>query len=220
MQLFTLDIDHPQAAILERCAVLIAADVWEFVEEEQMMKKCASSASSFAQLLPSTAGFQRLLACAPATMGVQEESKSLLSHITASKQGTLGTGVVQERTNRWRGSLLGCCSGCDSDAWGSCLLGYFVPCVAFGCALQRRTCSEGRICIPSKSHVLQAKHEACAEPLSVDSSFAFPGAVSARQMAVCLEFCGRESFLSPTYISSWAPRLSGCCMRRGRVRWI
>ena len=48
----------------------------------------------------------------------------------------------------WRGSLLGCCSGCDSDAWGSCLLGYFVPCVAFGCALHYlQNSSEARTCI-------------------------------------------------------------------------
>ena len=73
--------------------------------------------------------------CFLTTMGVQEESKSLLPHGTAGKQGALGAVAVQQGTNKWRGSLLGCCSGCDSDAWGSCLLGYFVPCVAFGCAL-------------------------------------------------------------------------------------
>lgn len=121
-------------------------------EEEQVLKKYAISLlAASAAACVHAAGIRCLdrehcaccrrileltarLLCFLTTMGVQEESESLLPHGTASKQAP-GAVAVQQGPNKWRGSLLGCCSGCDSDAWGSCLLGYFVPCVAFGCAL-------------------------------------------------------------------------------------
>lgn len=32
----------------------------------------------------------------------------------------------------WDGHLLHCCGSCNDQGWGSCLLSYFLPCVAFG----------------------------------------------------------------------------------------
>ena len=67
-------------------------------------------------------------------MGAQEldETSPLLPQQGAAVQEPAGVVVGDEAPKAWRGALLNCFPGCDHISWHSCLLGYFLPCIAFG----------------------------------------------------------------------------------------
>lgn len=66
-----------------------------------------------------------------------DETAPLLPHGTASKSDLAVPVALDVTPNKWKGSLVSCCAGCDSTGWGSCLFSYFVPCVAFGQNMKR-----------------------------------------------------------------------------------
>ncbi|KAL3145920.1 hypothetical protein ABBQ38_015285 [Trebouxia sp. C0009 RCD-2024] len=71
----------------------------------------------------------------------QEYTAPMLPLRNANKQAAISAFALSPApppgANKWRGSLLGCCSGCDSYAWGSCLLSWHLPCIAFGLNMKR-----------------------------------------------------------------------------------
>ena len=53
--------------------------------------------------------------------------------VVSAKEFAEGVAVaVPLEEPEWDGHLLHCCGSCNEQGWGSCLLSYFLPCVAFG----------------------------------------------------------------------------------------
>ena len=57
----------------------------------------------------------------------------LAGAVVDAKQFAEGMAVAMPLEEpEWDGHLLHCCGSCNDQGWGSCLLSYFLPCVAFG----------------------------------------------------------------------------------------
>ena len=140
-------------------------------------------------------------------MGAQsvDEKAPLLPQQAAATQKDRNTQPVavvlaDVAPRAWRGSLLNCCAGCDSHGWGSCLLGYFAPCIAFGYAA---SLVAQLMCLPDSfqhplSSAMQAKHEARAQPLRSRSGHAVLPFVSGRKSCVHRNFTGSCACLRPS----------------------
>ena len=65
---------------------------------------------------------------------VVDAAQEAAQFMTSGKQAVKPTKPVAPAEERSWESHLCCCFGrCDSVGWGSCLISYFAPCVAFGC---------------------------------------------------------------------------------------
>ena len=122
--------DHVQGTLEEVCRSAVSAS--------------SNSKDTNPAAVTSTDCRLRALDCVD-NMGAQEQepTEGMLPHRNANKQAEIGVFALSPApppgANQWTGSLFGCCTDCDSDAQSSCVLSYFVPCVAFGCVHVRFT---------------------------------------------------------------------------------
>ena len=67
----------------------------------------------------------------PVVDAAEEAAQFMSSGKQAVKPAKKPVAPVEERS--WESHLCCCFGRCDSVGWGSCLISYFAPCVAFGC---------------------------------------------------------------------------------------
>ena len=60
------------------------------------------------------------------------EDAPAMGYIAVAADEDAEAGQALSPENQWNGGLLKFCGSCDKTGFGSCLLSYYLPCIAFG----------------------------------------------------------------------------------------